>query len=123
MAFGGIVNKSTTTYTNEEIQNLINTKVEIISGSYKGKGTYGSSSPNTIIFSNSPWAVVVWNENAGRYSGYIWFFINKINTNGTAIIVTNEQGPLGKDIYYTFSTLFTCYCYILFSSSWTALCS
>lgn len=106
MAFGGIVGKSTTTYTNEEIQDLINTKVEIISGSYVGKGTYGSDSPNTIILSNLPWAVVVWSINAGRYDGYIWFFINKTNITNTRTTnsVGNVQGVLGQDIYYTFST-------------------
>ena len=52
MAFGGIVGKNTTTYTDEEIQQLVATATSgnlvYKHGSYIGTGAYGADNPTTI---------------------------------------------------------------------------
>lgn len=83
MGFGGLLGKSTTTYSDEEILSssvknqlgldadatpsdafaLLGQSVasgaRIVTGSYVGTGTYGSSNPNTLTFDFEPKAIFI----------------------------------------------------------------
>ena len=78
MAFGGIVGKSTTTYTDEEIQQLVATRAEVIIGTYVGNG----QSFRTINLGVTPKAVLV--ICAQVTSGANW-------NNGSISLSTSEQ--------------------------------
>ena len=69
MAFGGIIGRQTTTYTNEEIDGMIQGLqqqiaggLKIETGSYIGNGQYGEANALSIAFTNQPWIVWIYNE-------------------------------------------------------------
>lgn len=87
MAFGGIIGRQTTTYTNEEIDGMIQQVaggLKIERGSYVGNGLYGSENPTTIIFRYNPILLWIWKETAKADDGLSYsglFNISILNSN------------------------------------------
>lgn len=78
MAFGGITGKQTTTYTNEEIDGMIQGVPKIEIGSYTGTGTYGVDNPNSLTFSFLPKIVLLCVSSNNPEAGFITSSFNAI---------------------------------------------
>ena len=78
MAFGGIIGRQTTTYTNEEIDGMIQGTPKIEIGSYVGTGEYGASNPNSLTFSFVPKIVFLGISSNNPSAGFIVSGFNAI---------------------------------------------
>lgn len=87
MAFGGIVGKQTTTYTNEEIQEIVNNAVsgslKFTTGNYTGDGATTKSitlsGPVVLILVYSEYTNYFSATNSGAWNNFILYIKNEIS--------------------------------------------